>query len=335
MNYRNIKISKCIITFLCICVISSCWTSCFAGNLSLRLVAASGTNANRVDDAKPLDSDNKGTAKWYTVSSKISAKVSTFESIATRKNEGKLEVLLYCTDKDITSKDILNVQHIMDRNNKPVLSLALKEDAKKRLSDLTSQNIGKFLAEVVNDEIVCIIKIAAPLWNGFVLYNVTWDELNRVQASQNLSVPYLKDNQSAIHLTIWHLFAFLVFIIALVLSVIPAKKMPRKKTPRVWIGVFAAISGVVGGYELGVSRSTGVVEVSKGLKAFLIEYHISLLYLFLGAIAGVVVGILCSYPAWFLFRRIIFNASRLLRKFFSKKTETDAEKPNDSDTMGG
>lgn len=305
MNYCKLKMVKYVIMLFCLCFVSPC----FAGNLSLQLVADSGTV-----DSNSLDPDGKTTTKWYPVLNKINDKVSSLDNIATRKNGNKLEVLLYCSDTDITSKDIASVQDARGRYNEPILLINLNKDAHKKLTDLTTQNIGKCFAEVVNNEIVSIIPIVHPVRNTFALYNVTWDELKNVLASQNLSVPHYRDNQSIPQFTIWHLLVFLIIILAVILGLIPAKEMPRKKTPRVWVSVFAIVLGILGSCILGISRTTGLVESTKDSKAMVIEYHISLLYLVLGAVAGVAVGILCSYPVWFMFRRALFNVTRVFKR---------------------
>ncbi len=326
MGYFNTRMSKYIFIFFCICNVSVYWNSCFAGNFSLRLVADSETSTKKAVSVRTSNLPVEKTPKWYSVSNKISAEVKQLHNIATRQKEGRLEILLHCSKDDITWKDIASVRDSLDQYGLPVFVLYIKENSQSRLFNLTDQNIGKYVAEVVNDEVVFVLKIQARLIDHIVLFNVSQDQLNDIQSQQATPVPHFKDVDSPIKLTIRHLILFVFFAVVLILNLIPTKGMPRKKTPRNWIRIFVVVGGILGSYYLGVSHNVGSLEMMKTYKAMLRETHYSLVYLFFGAITGAIIGIICSYPARIFFRRALFTAGRLLTRFIvPKKAESRTE----------
>ena len=328
MGYFNTRMLKYIFILFCTCNVSVYWNSCFAGNFSLRLVADSETSTKRDDSARTSNFPVEKTTKWYSVSNKISAEVKQLQNITTRQKEGRLEILLHCSKDDITWKDIAMVRDSLDHNGLPMFELLIKDNAQDRLFNFTKQNKGKYFAEVVNDEVVFVPKIQAPFSDYISLCNVSQDQLNDIQFQHATPVLYFKDVDYPIRLTIRHLLIFMFCIVVLILNLIPTKGMPRKKTPRIWIIIFAVVSGILCGYYFGVSHNYGSFEMMKKYNAEVRETHITLVNLFLGAIAGAFLGIICSYPAWYLLRRAIFNAGRLFTRFIvPKKAESRTEEP--------
>lgn len=90
---------------------------------------------------------------------------------------------IYVLPQPILTRRDLNKMQILDNKNqqKSILLFALHPDGAKKLADVSSQHVGKYLALVVDGSLLALPRIAAPLTKGVL--DIPFQDHQRAQAA--------------------------------------------------------------------------------------------------------------------------------------------------------
>ena len=104
--------------------------------------------------------------------------------LVTRKSGSRQELLLICSDHDLSGKHVAVVTPLgLDQNGQPTIAVHLTEQGERHAIELTSENASRMMAIVVGDEVCKIAKIERAIRESFTIRSPSQAESDRVLES--------------------------------------------------------------------------------------------------------------------------------------------------------
>ena len=245
---------------------------------------------------------------WQPVSPEAAERILAQPDLVVRTTGEEVELLLSPARYDVSPSDVEIIRESFGPMGERVLIPHLTDEGRERVQQFTEDQLGKYLVEVLDGEVIFAARIMAPLREFSVPYEAA-PRLRRWLADARyvaIEDTYVGDG---ILLTIWHLVGILVLAVVIVLAAIPGAKLPAPKHRRVWMTVAGLIGLIVGGYLNAYSYSVGHASTPEG-DVIVLAHHISIL----GGVIGGIVGAALGAGVGFLAERAFRRVRQLLRK---------------------
>jgi hypothetical protein len=269
------------------------------------LAKAESNEASEVYDGNVL------IAKWVTISEKRAAEVPATADLVRRKNDsGQVELLVLIGPDDITYEDVRAMSRGMDREGRLALDVELDGVGEAKLQNLTKNNYGRYLAQIINGRVMAVPRILSVLRNGLQIPGDFTDVmLNEIaQTSGKRFYERHRPSPYAVTITPLRVVLLLGVLLTIIVACFPAHGLNESKHPRCWIAASVVVCALLGAWQLAVRTSAVPVEMQRGPGIITEHAHISILHGVLGLLVGGALGIPIGYVIRFLARRAIHNS---------------------------
>lgn len=258
-----------------------------------------------------LYEDKSLIAKWVPV---IESKTSDFlkhSSFVTRRNtQGQVELFVLVSENDVTESDVCEIGTTLDMNGKLALSVRFKDVDTPKLLELTKNNLGRQVAQIINGQVYNAPYIRSTLHTQAIITgDFTEDTFNKMLKDSpfRLRPSYPSPPPYAITVTPLRIIIFLIILLFLIFASLPTRGLKQSKHPRSWIVVGIVIGIVIGGYWLGVTKTTTGPDFQNGIPPWGQLIRINILGILSGSVIGAVLGVAGGYLFRFIVRRAIHN----------------------------
>jgi len=262
-----------------------------------------------------LYEDKSLIAKWVPV---IESKASDFlkhSSFVTRRNtKAEVELLVLIGENDVTESDVCELGTTLDRYGKLALEVYFEDTDPPKIWKLTRKNLNRYSAQIINGRVYNAPQIVSGIHRRAVITgDFTEDTINKMLKDSpfRLRPSYPSPPPYAITITPSRIIIFLIILLFLIFGSLPARGLRKSRHPRSWVVVGLVTGIVIGGYSLGVTKTTGGPDFQNGIPPWAQLTQISILGVLSGSAIGCVLGIVGGYLLRFIVRRAMHNISRL------------------------
>lgn len=276
----------------------------------------------REDRNSKVYEDKSLIAKWVPA---VESKTSDFlvnQSLVTRQDaHGGVELLVLITEDDITDRDVSELGTTLDRYGKLALEVCFKDTRPPKYLKLTKNNINRHLAQIVDGQVHSAPQIVSAADVAMIAGNFTEDQIDKMIKDSPFKRFYSSPPPGAITITPLRILIFLIVLFLLVFGSLPARGLRESSYPRSWIIVGIVIGIVIGGYWVGVTKSTPGPDNPYGIPPWGDLIQISILGVLFGSVVGGLLGVPLGYLLRFIIRRVVHNASGIIYRILPSKTE--------------
>lgn len=272
--------------------------------------------AARRGSARGVVSNGGLVAEWVPIRWGVAETIAETGSLVTRPSPddaGVIELLILAGPDDVTDADVQRTYVGRDARGRPAVNVRLGEDGAERMSRLSGENLGRHLAIIIDDQVHGAPELMARIGDQFqIAGDFTDDEAQslaqHLRAHAQAPAPPLPP-------TVWARLVVAGVALLALLAALPTGgvRMPR---PSRWVSATGAVVGLIlGTWWLGVSVTTGG-GTDAGGGGIVIQHDIwvSLPHALVGALLGVVVGLVGIRIARLLVLRAMHNGRRLLAR---------------------
>lgn len=277
-------------------------------------------NKAKADANNELYEGNSLIAKWVPVFEGRTSDFLGHTGFVTRLNNQRgLYLLVLISENDVTEDDACELGSTLDINGKLALSVRFKDADPPKLLELTKNNVGRRMAQIINGQVYNAPYITSALREQAIIAgDFTEDSIDKVTKGSPLKLRrtyYPSPSPYAITLTPIRILIALIILFVIIFGSLPACGLKESKRPHSCILISTLIGIVAGGYWLGVTKSTVGQENQHGMVPWAELIRISILDVILGALIGGCLGIAVGYLLRFFGRRAFYNFPRLSRRF--------------------
>jgi hypothetical protein len=295
-------------------------------------IAASPTEDVRIVQAakevagKELYFDGELVAKWVPIlKGKVDSCLDSPHLVTRKIDSGRVELLVLVGDDDITEQYVRAIALDRDRYGQFALAVRLDGLGSAKLKRLSSNNLSsdgrvRNAAVIMDGKVYGAAELVAELSDAFqITGDFTESTIDSIatRAGGKVKRVYYSPPPGSITIYPWHLAAGAVILLVILLGLLPARGLTASRHSRLWIIAGVIVGAIVGAHQLGVSVSYGTADIGSGLSAIEERTNVTLLWVFLGGVAGAGVGAVVGLLSKFLVRRAIYNAGRLFCKIRS------------------
>lgn len=299
--------------------------------MELRIAASPTEDAKIVQAAKEvvhneLHFDGELVAKWVPILKKKVDSCLSNPHLVTRKiDNGRVQLLVLVGDDDITEQHVRAIASGRDRFGQFALGVRLDDPGSAKLRRLSSNNLStdsrvRHAAVIMDGKVYGAAELVAALSDGFqITGDFTESTIDSIatRAGGKVKRVYYSPPPGSITIYPWRIGVLAVTLVVILLGLLPARGLTPSRHPRLWISAGIIVGAIVGAHQLGVSVSYGTAGIGGGLSAIEERINISLLWVFLGGVAGAGAGAIVGLLSKLLARRAIYNAGRLFSRIRS------------------
>jgi hypothetical protein len=298
--------------------------------MELRIAASPAEDVEIVQAAKQIGKqevygNGELAAKWVpTLQDKVDSFVQNPHLVTRESDAGQVELLVLVSDDDITEQYVRAIASDRDRFGQFALGVRLDNPGSGKLRRLSSNNLStdsrvRHAAVIMDGKVYGAAELVAVLSDGFqITGDFTESTIDSIatRAGDKVKRVYYSPPPGSITIYPWRIGVLAVTLVVILLGLLPARGLTPSKHPRLWISAGIIVGAIVGAHQLGVSVSYGTADIG-GLSAIEERINISLLWVFLGGVAGAGAGAIVGLLSKFLARRAVYNAGRLFSKIRS------------------
>lgn len=255
-------------------------------------------------------------ARWFTINRQAVDEIRKTEGLVVRESptdpEGH-QLLVLIDENPITETHLRAVMSTVDAYGRPGIGVSLSEEGARHMRALTEANMGRRVALVINDQVQVAVTISTSVGAHLVVTGYE-TEHQRDQAMNfllRLDLPDAPFRPAAIVALVVVGLSVLMLLGFCVLAIMPTGGYAPLPASRAWT-VLGGIGGLLAGaYNLGIDKTTTGVNGSDAIVLHM-TYHISLLWLGIGAVLGCLVGIVVLRILRWMVLRAFHNAKRVI-----------------------
>jgi hypothetical protein len=299
--------------------------------LELRIAAHPNEDALIVDKAKSdpeskVCEGNALIAKWVPVLQRGDAEFLGNPQFVSRRNEqGRVELLVLVDANAITEKHVVKISSGRDRFGRLALHVQLDDAGGIKLRDLTQKNLStstctRYVAEIMDGEVYAAPEILSTVRHHFQIpgdfTEAMIDEIAERAGNQAIGT-YTSPPPYSITVTPLRILISLTVLLVLVFGSLPTRGLSESEHPRAWIVFGIVVGALIGGYLVGVTKTTGSPNLHSDIPPWGELIQINILGVLFGSAIGGALGMLAGYLLRFIVRRAIHNMRAIIGRAFS------------------
>jgi hypothetical protein len=299
--------------------------------MELRIAASPAEDVEIVQAAKQIGKqevygNGELAAKWVpTLQDKVDSFVQNPHLVTRESDAGQVQLLVLVSDDDITEQYVREIAAGKDRFGRLAVDIRLNDAGIGKLRRLSRNNLStgshvRHAAMIMDGKVYVAPELVTTLSDTFQMTgDFTESMIDSIgkRAGGKVKRVYYSPPPGSITIYPWRIGVLAVILVVILLGLLPARGLVPSKHTRSWVVTGVIVGAILGAYKLGVSVSYGAADIGGGLSATEERISISLLWLFLGGVAGAGVGAIVGLLSKLLARRAIYNAGRLLSKIRS------------------
>lgn len=236
-------------------------------------------------DLQSVKEDNLS-AKWLVVNNELPGIIDSNLPLVTKERGGVLFLLVLENKDDIRTKDIDKLRSMLDRYGKEAMEVILTESGKENIARLTKNNINRYAAIIIKDQVYGVHQIKARLRESFLVPKIISDDEFLLESDRA---------QSRFAMPLEYLFWILAFGLILLIGAVSGGFSKKQKHPVIYIIVGLCIGGLLGSYILGVQTSYGTAGIDETHGIFTKTTQFNIIYMVVGALLGGGLGFVAGY----------------------------------------